>query len=479
MTVFTGTSADEEISPTLVSATVTPNDVLPGTGADVLYGGEGNDTLHGGRGADSQYGGTGNDLIYAVLGIDYADGGDDIDTLNTTEFTGNYRVDLASGLTNYVGEAFINFENLIAGIGFDTLFGSAGANLINGGDGNDILDGRGGLDTLLGGAGNDLVHVAAGIAMADGGSDTDTLNTQAITGNYTVNLATGVTSNVGESLINFENLIAGSGNDSLTGTSGSNRIEGGEGNDTLVGAGGDDSLYGGNGKDLILVSTGVDFADGGDGVDTLNVAAMTGSVTMNLETGLSNTLGESLINFENLVAGAGNDSLTGTNGANRIEGAAGKDQIFGLDGADTLIGGGATDKLFGGAGNDRLTGGRGKDTMVGGIGDDTFVFLAGDQLTGTKADIIQSGDGAPAFDGAGAAAGDRIDLAGLDADLTLAGNQVFTFGGIGKGQISLVTVGTDTVIRGNMDDDAAFELEIIIKDGANLSTAYTADDFIL
>ena len=82
---------------------------------------------------------------------EFIDGGAGIDTLDTTAFTGNYVVNLATGGTNFAGESFINMENLISGVGNDTLTGTAGANAIDGGAGNDII----------GGGGNDTSSAAA------------------------------------------------------------------------------------------------------------------------------------------------------------------------------------------------------------------------------------------------------------------------------------------------------------------------------
>ena len=39
-------------------------------------------------------------------------------------------------------------------------------------------------------------------------------------------------------------------------------------------------------------------------------------------------------------------------------------------------------------------------------------------------------------------------------------------GGTGRGHLSIVNDGTNTVIRGNTDIDVAFEFELVIKDGA-------------
>ena len=52
MAIFTGTAADETITPLFVSATVTrvPAGSFPSAAADSLDGGGGNDTLDGGAG---------------------------------------------------------------------------------------------------------------------------------------------------------------------------------------------------------------------------------------------------------------------------------------------------------------------------------------------------------------------------------------------------------------------------------------------
>ena len=90
-----------------------------------------------------------------------------------------------------------------------------------------------------------------------------------------------------------------------------------------------------------------------------------------------------------------------------------------------------------------------------------------------------AGDGAIAFQGAGPTVGDRIDLAGIDARTTTGVNDAFLFGGTGIGRISLVNSGTNTVIRGNTDNDAAFEFELLIEDAAVLASTYRAADFVL
>jgi serralysin len=273
-----GTSGNDTITPSFVSAGVTGG--VPSTSADIIVGGDGDDVIDGGGGSDSSFGGNGNDYIFAVLGTpESIDGGAGVDTLDTTHFSGDYVVNLATGLTNFAGESFINMENLISGSGDDTLTGTAGANTINGGDGDDIINGGGGSDTSLGGNGNDYIFAVLGTPETiNGGAGVDTLDTTAFTGDYVVNLATGLTNFAGESFTNMENLISGSGDDNLTGTGGANTINGGDGDDVINGGGGSDTSLGGNGNDYIFAVLGTpESIDGGAGIDSLDTTPFTGN----------------------------------------------------------------------------------------------------------------------------------------------------------------------------------------------------------
>src|SRR5690606_5761360 len=110
----------------------------------------------------------------------------------------DYVVKLATGDTNYTGERYVNFENLDAGAGNDTLQGSTDANLIRGGAGDDTITGRGGNDTVEGGAGADNLNGGAGI---------DTLLFTGLTP-VTVSLTTNTGSGgdaEGDTYVNFEN----------------------------------------------------------------------------------------------------------------------------------------------------------------------------------------------------------------------------------------------------------------------------------
>ena len=238
------------------------NDTINGgAGEDVLIGGSGNDNITGDIGNDTITGGTGNDIINAGPGDDLinytvGDGVDVIigdtgadtlkivgttgaDTLNVvfdgtaltgvgggtlsgvetvtadllggsdalsygTGTTASVSVDLAahaaSGFASIAG-----IENVTGGSGADTLTGDALANALSGGAGNDTLIGGLGNDTLTGGTGVDTVSYAG---------ETDAMF---------VNLATGsaergsAANPVKDVLVTIENVVGGSGDDSITG----------------------------------------------------------------------------------------------------------------------------------------------------------------------------------------------------------------------------------------------------------------------
>lgn len=179
------------------------------------------------------------------------------------------------------------------------------------------------------------------------------------------------------------------------------------------------------------------------------------------------------------VGTAGADSIAGIGSHDAMNGAGGNDTMTGANGNDTLTGGAGNDLLRGQTGSDVLRGSAGADVLIGGTGNDTFDFNAASESQPGSRDIIRAGDTATAFQGAGAAAGDRIDLSDIDANVNNGGNQAFIWGGSGIGHLSVVSSGANSIVHGNIDGDAAFEVEIVIEDGGVLASAYRAADFIL
>ncbi len=276
------------------------------SGNDNLYGVQnavnwidgraGDDVITGGALNDHMVGGSGNDKLYAGSGNDLLDGGDGNDTI-----------------TGEAGDDVLN-----GGAGNDLLYAGLGDDNINAGDGDDTVTGDAGNDIISGGLGNDLLYAGAGNDNIDGGSGNDTITGDA-------------------------------GNDVLTGGSGNDLIYAGLGNDTLNGGDGTDKLYGDDGNDSLSGGAGNDTIDGGAGIDTADYSNATSAWTINLITNAasSGTEADIIYNMENILAGSGNDVLTGSNIANT---------------------------LSGGAGNDRLTGGLGNDNLAGGAGFDIAVF---------------------------------------------------------------------------------------------------------
>ena len=101
-----------------------------------------------------------------------------------------------------------------------------------------------GIGTLVGGDGDDTFVFAAGVSTGtiNGGAGTNTLDYSSRTTSVTVNLSTGSGTGTG-GISNIQNVIGGSGNDTLTGDASNNVLTGGLGRDTITGGGG--TRYGG------------------------------------------------------------------------------------------------------------------------------------------------------------------------------------------------------------------------------------------
>ncbi len=392
---FAVTSEDGETATATVAITLAVEAPLAITGS------EGNDVL---------IGGTGDNVINGLGGFDRLVGGEGDDTLtlgsegNATGGVGNDTLTGGSGYSDLSGGAGDDMLSLGEGGGFasgdagdDTLslgesggfaFGDAGHDTLTGGAGSDFLAGGPGRDQITAGAGDDTVSLDDLDAgdFADGGKGSDFLYVNAGTATDPVVL----TGSDGELFLDgvliatgFESfgITAGSGNDTLTGSSGFNNFYGGAGDDTIslgegggaaFGDAGNDTLTGGSGNDVLLSGTGSDRITAGAGDDTL-VLGEDGGV-----------LGE---DGGSAYGGAGHDTLSGGSGFERLRGGAGNDLLNTSDGGGRAWGGRGHDTLTGGSGNDMLVGGRGDDVLTGGAGTDEFRFTAG-LLSGVETDLI-------------------------------------------------------------------------------------------
>ena len=196
------------------------------------------------------------------------------------------------------------------------------------------------------------------------------------------------------------------------------------------------------------------------GNDAASYAFAKAAVTADLQSASSNrgeAGGDTYVGIEGLIGSAHSDNLRGNGAANTIEGEAGN---------DTLYGRGGNDALHGGAGRDKLYGQGGKDLLNGGSGADTFVFQASSDSRRSAVDTIQD------F----VRGSDRIDLRGIDAKTSVAGDQAFTF--IGKaafhhkaGELRFA----DGIVSGDVNGDASADFKIAVTG----LTAMSKSDFYL
>jgi Ca2+-binding RTX toxin-like protein len=369
MADFTGTAADEIITPDFVSPTVTAtggarasnaaDTINAGGGNDLIESGGGNDVVSGGQGNDTAILGSGNDTFVwnPGDGSDVVEGGRGTDTLVFNGANVNETMTLSANgsrtrLTRDVGNVTMDLNSME----------------------HIDINARGGADNItvddLTGTGVKQVAIdlsgTPGSGTGDGAADIVTVNGTAGDDHMTI-------SNVGSGVV-------------VKGLAAQVTVTGAEPADRLVinGLGGNDTLtFDGSGRGAQISV----FADGTD-------VAVT-------ESG-SNVVTD-LANIENLVINGtgGDDVIRASNGIAAlthltINGGAGNDTIFGGDGGDLINAG---------DGNDIVTGGRGNDTALLGSGDDTFIWNPGD-----GSDVVEGQGGFDTMLFNGANVSEHIDI---------------------------------------------------------------------
>jgi Ca2+-binding RTX toxin-like protein/subtilisin-like proprotein convertase family protein len=323
----------------------------------------------------------------------------------------------------------------------------------------------------------------------DGGNDT--LDASALSANATIRLTAGSVSQIaGQNLTVvagaiIENAFGGDGNDTLEGTSGDNELRGGRGNDWLDGGAGADRLSGGAGRDIFVLS-----ASGG-GIDTitdfnlledgffLNGSAITGVSGLydaDLDGQLDDTyvshtggafilLNTAFVTASLAGTSGGNDTISGTAGADVGIGDAGNDSISGLTGDDALDGGVGDDTLVSGAGKDTVFGGAGNDFLnitstgrgiVDGQGGNDYVAIS----SGANPLVLEGGDGTDTIFAVGVTFSDGFDgqfqgFEAIEGGSSISGGaggqklDIQTLTSIGTGLVTLDGgAGNDTLVGG-------------------------------
>ncbi|TAN70884.1 MAG: hypothetical protein EPN17_03475 [Methylobacter sp.] len=234
------------------------------------------------------------------------------------------------------------------------------------------------------------------------------------------------------------------GNDKLYGGPHNDTLDSGEGNDTLDGGPGKDSMLGGLGDDTYY--------------DTYYKVYGGDVVTENQNEGT-----DTLFSRRSYILPANVENLT-LYGRKLFSNGEGNDL------ANTLIGNAYDNSLSSGAGADSLIGGLGADTLSGGLGADIFIY---NYATETTRDTIVDFSHAQ---------GDKINLAAIDANTALKGNNAFaapTVGGAFSGTFAhpgeLYFDQTAHILYGNNDADSTADFSIMVIGVSNLVAA----DFLL
>lgn len=303
--------------------------VIGTAGDDTITGSNHQSTLIGGAGNDTITGGSGKDTIDPGTGTNTVDGGKGIDTISFASATGGVHVSLRNNVATgpSIDDTLTHIENIRGSKFADVLIGDAKANVITPGAGNDTVNGEAGNDTIV------ASSTADGADNINGGPGIDTVTYAARRGNIHVSLNKKANDGAkGEHDFihkDVENVITGSGNDTISGDSANNMLDGGPGNNTL------------------------------------SVAGAPSAVSVNLTTHVSKHWGtDQILHFQNVVGSPNSDTITGNSLANVLNGAGGNDTILGMAGPDFLIGGPGNDHLNGGTGNDRCNGGPGHNVLT-------------------------------------------------------------------------------------------------------------------
>ncbi len=422
--IIDGGSGDD-----LIRGGADSDSLLGGIGNDVMDGGAGNDTIVGGVGNDTLAGGSGNDTFEFSIG----DGADSITdasgtdrlvfgadilpsnvTVTRTGLNGN-QVTLTTSATNSVtidetspGQYAVetisfadgtewqtsSFRQMLnsAPTGYVYLYAEAGSYIvrsfsrIHSVDLNfEELDDNDGLGSLnfqwqssadngvnwsnISGATSSYLHrgcadvnsrIRAIVSYTDGHGTNESVTTEAseIVGDY---------------------LLSSAGNNTVTGTVGTDYLVGRvggllyglAGNDQMIGEYGPVTMYGGFGNDIYEVTTPqniiYEYID--EGVDTVH-SHSSYTLSDNIE---NMTLVENVIYAVNATGNNLANILIGNFMNNTITGAAGNDSIDGKAGNDIVYGGADNDTIDGGLGNDYMAGGTGNDTYYRDSINDTIV----------------------------------------------------------------------------------------------------------
>jgi len=481
-----------------------------GSGTDTFIGGTGNNTyvLQSGDNhqTDTFIGhGSSNSIVDSAWGSNTLHV-----TNNLTNLSGVTSIDLGYGGHNTItagdGNVTLNFSGIT--VNHATILAGAGNDTITGGSGNETFGAGSGTDTFTGGSGNNTYVLQTG-----DNHQTDTF-IGAGTSNSIVDSAWGTNvMHVDNNLTNLSGItsidlgyggqntiIADNGNDTLNFSgininhatilagSGTDIITGGSGNETFGAGSGTDTFIGGTGNNTYVLQSGDNHQTDtivGHGTSNSIVDSAWGTNVMHVDNHLGNLSGVQSIDLgygghNTILAGSGSQTLDFTG--------------ITVNHA-TIMAGSGNDVITGGAGAETFGAGAGTDTFIGGSGSNTYVLQSGDNGQtdtfighGTSNSIVDSAWGSNTLhvsDGLGNLSGiQSIDL-GYGGHNTIqvadagAGGQTLNFSGmtishasisLGAGDASVTMGANDTILAGQGNDLFTFGAH----SGASTVTGATA-----
>ncbi|HVJ01764.1 MAG TPA: hypothetical protein VM662_06240, partial [Sphingomonas sp.] len=285
-------------------------------------------------------------------------------------------------------------------------------------------DGGAGNDWLVGGGGNDVL---------DGGTGNDTANYSGVAGGVSVDLSSSGAQDTwsagADTLQGIENAIGTGFDDVLFGSGEANWLASGEGQDWLSGGAGGDVVQGGEGQDSVWGGDGDDILDGGAGDDVI-------------------------------AGGAGTDTVSYAEAAAGVEIDLSwqEDQNTRGAGVDTLVG---IENVVGSGFDDVLAGDWKANLLTGGAGNDRFVF--GETARDARDQVTDF------------AAGDVLDLSGIDGELAFIGAAGF---GHVAGELRVTGSGTSWLVEADLNGDGLADLSIGVTTQAAGYQFATGDFFL-
>ena len=426
--------------------------ITSGAGNDTISGGSGVDTINAGAGTDSIDAGAGNDVINVTTytdfktsgGVETVNGGAGTDTirfdkgdntaltLTAPELGQLYNMEVIK-VESADGAASLTFGNeTFTNNGQDlTIYtndSGSGTTLVNAAAVSNgaitvIVDNTAATnDTIYGGSGDDVIVVgtngmsATDVINGNGGTDTIRIDAADSAGNVTATIDFNDVTNVER--IDTQN-SAVTGLDSRT-----VRVDFATHSVPALNAGSMTADFSGLINPAVA---GVDFNNTGNNTDSkVNFTVIGSSKQDNIKgmAGNDHISGGGVLVADNLLGGAGNDTINGASGGDTINGGTGNDELNGGAGNDTIDGGAGNDAIDGGTGADSIDGGTGSDTITLGAGIDQIEYAAANESTGSTKDVITdfTQSTVNAVTGATVTAGDNITI----NFGTLANDKVFT-----------------------------------------------------